>query len=87
MYRIRDRALHALGQNLLDLLRDNRVLAVVQRVGLGCRLARSSASGVNLTFINILIRWTHTAIEVDVYVSGNSVGIVSPYLATPPPIP
>lgn len=54
MYRIRDRALHALGQNLLDLLRDNRVLAVVQRVGLGCRLARGSASGVNLIWQRFL---------------------------------
>jgi hypothetical protein len=37
MNEIRHRALHALGQNLLDLLRHNRVLAVVERVCLACR--------------------------------------------------
>jgi hypothetical protein len=42
------RTLHALGQDLLDLLGDNRVLAVVQCVCLRGRLAGSAASGVDL---------------------------------------
>jgi hypothetical protein len=47
---VRYRTLHALRQDLLDLLGDNRILAVVQRVCLGGGLAGGTAGRVNLQY-------------------------------------
>lgn len=49
--RVRYRALNALGKNLLDLLGDDGVLAVVQGVCLGGRLAGSAAGRVDLEVV------------------------------------
>jgi hypothetical protein len=46
---IRHRALDALGQDLLDLLGDDRVLAVVEGVRLGGGLGCVAAGGVDLS--------------------------------------
>jgi hypothetical protein len=48
-------ALHALGKDLLDLLGNNRVLAVVECVCLGCRLAGISAGGVDLVYVLVIL--------------------------------
>jgi hypothetical protein len=47
---VRYRTLHALGQDLLDLLGDNRILAVVQRMCLGGGLAGGTAGRVDLQY-------------------------------------
>jgi hypothetical protein len=53
---VRYRTLHALGQNLLDLLGDNRILAVVQRVCLGGGLAGGAAGRVELKYRSAIER-------------------------------
>lgn len=51
-------ALNRLGNDLLDLLGDNGVLAIVQGVGLGSRLVSLAVGGVDL---KVLLAFEHKA--------------------------